>query len=61
MPEPVGAAISVWRPAWISGQAPACGAVGAPKRPANQAATAGWKLAMDGSGMAKEERKIRSG
>ncbi len=32
LPEPVGAAIRVWRPAWISGQARACGSVGEPKR-----------------------------
>ena len=29
LPEPVGAAISTWRPAWIAGQASACAAVGA--------------------------------
>src|SRR5436305_10252482 len=45
LPEPVGAAIRVWRPAWISGQARACGSVGEPKRFSNQEATAGWKLA----------------
>ena len=41
LPEPVGAAISVWRPALISGQASACAAVAAAKLVSNQAATAG--------------------
>src|SRR3954453_12259010 len=54
LPEPVGAAIRVWRPAWISGQRRACGSVGEPKRFSNQEATAGWKLA---SGMALLWRK----
>ena len=41
-PDPVGAAISVCRPAAISCQAPACGSVGpAGNRRANQARTAG--------------------
>ncbi len=44
LPEPVGAAISVCRPARIAGQAAACGAVGAGNARANQAATAGWKV-----------------
>ena len=43
MPEPVGAAISTCRPAWIAGHASACAAVGAAKLRSNQAATAGWK------------------
>ena len=43
LPEPVGAATSVWRPAWIAGHACACAAVGAPRARANHAATAGWK------------------
>ncbi len=55
LPEPVGAAISVCRPAWISGQARACGSVGRPKRFSNQEATAGWKWV---SGMAVSGRKI---
>ena len=43
LPEPVGAEISVWRPAAISRQPASCGSVGpAGNRPANQAATAGW-------------------
>ena len=42
LPEPVGAAISTCRPAWIAGQASACAAVGAAKLRSNQAATAGW-------------------
>ena len=41
LPEPVGAAISTWRPAWIAGQASACAGVGAAKLRSNQAATAG--------------------
>ena len=40
-PDPVGAAISVWRPALISGQASACAAVAAAKLVSNHAATAG--------------------
>ena len=41
-PEPVGAAISVCRPAAISRQPPACGSVGpAGNRRSNQARTAG--------------------
>src|SRR5690242_21159511 len=43
LPDPVGAAISVWRPAAISCPPAACGSVGpAGKRPWNQARTAGW-------------------
>ena len=42
LPEPVGAAISTCRPAWIAGQACACAAVGAGKLRSNHAATAGW-------------------
>ena len=41
LPEPVGAAISTCRPAWIAGHACACAAVGAAKLRSNQAATAG--------------------
>ena len=41
LPEPVGAAISVCRPARIAGQASACGAVGVLKVAWNQPATAG--------------------
>ena len=41
LPDPVGAAISVWRPAWIAGQAARCGAVGSAKLRPNQPATAG--------------------
>src|ERR1700722_10066502 len=44
LPEPVGAAISVWRPALIAGHALSWGAVGSGNALANQAATAGWKL-----------------
>ena len=43
LPDPVGAAISVCRPAAISPQPPACGSVGpAGNRRSNQARTAGW-------------------
>ena len=41
LPEPVGAAISVCRPALISGQASACAGVARAKRLSNQSATAG--------------------
>ena len=41
LPDPVGAAISVCRPAWIAGHASACAGVGAAKLRSNQAATAG--------------------
>ncbi len=43
LPEPVGAAIRVGRPAWISGQARRWASVAAGKAAVNQAATAGWK------------------
>src|SRR5438093_1461931 len=44
LPEPVGAAISVSRPAAISPQPPACGRVGpSGNRRWNQIRTAGWK------------------
>src|SRR5579871_3799462 len=43
LPEPVGAAISVGRPALIAAQASVCAGVGAGKARANHAATAGWK------------------
>src|SRR5271165_4062510 len=43
LPDPVGAAISVWRAAAISRQPAACGSVGpAGNRTWNQARTAGW-------------------
>src|SRR5579863_9570271 len=42
LPDPVGAAMRVWRPALIKGQASACAGVGAAKLSANQPATAGW-------------------
>ncbi|MNP33822.1 hypothetical protein D3C76_1270830 [compost metagenome] len=43
LPEPVGAATRVLRPARIAGQARRWAAVGAAKVARNQAATAGWK------------------
>jgi hypothetical protein len=47
LPEPVGAAISVWRPAAISAHPPACGSVGpSGNRLANQVWTAGWKVSI---------------
>src|SRR5277367_6185233 len=42
LPDPVGAAISVWRPALMAGQASAWAGVGAAKLSANHPATAGW-------------------
>src|ERR1700683_107870 len=42
LPEPVGAAMRVWRPALIAGHASACAGVGEAKVSANQFATAGW-------------------
>ena len=42
LPDPVGAAMSVWRPALITGHASACAGVGEAKLSANQLATAGW-------------------
>jgi len=41
LPDPVGAAISVCRPAWIEGQACFWAGVGDAKQRPNQAATAG--------------------
>src|SRR5688572_3467613 len=43
LPDPVGAATSTFRPAWMCGQASACGSVAASKCLPNQAVTAGWK------------------
>ena len=45
LPDPVGAAISVWRRALMAGQPWRCGSVGAPKRVRNHCATAGWNVA----------------
>ena len=42
LPEPVGAAIRVWRPALIAGQASDWAGVGARKLSANHSPTAGW-------------------
>jgi hypothetical protein len=42
LPDPVGAAMRVWRPALIAGHASACAGVGEAKLSANQFATAGW-------------------
>src|SRR5580704_5147961 len=42
LPDPVGAAMRVWRPALIAGHALACAGVGEAKLSANQFATAGW-------------------
>jgi hypothetical protein len=43
LPDPVGAEISVWRPAAISAQPAACGIVGpAGNRRSNQVRKAGW-------------------
>src|ERR1700722_16446137 len=42
LPDPVGAAMRVWRPALIAGHASACAGVGGAKLSRNQFATAGW-------------------
>jgi hypothetical protein len=42
LPDPVGAAMRVWRPALIAGHASACAGVGEAKLSANQLTTAGW-------------------
>ena len=47
LPDPVGAAMSVWRPSRIRGQPSRCGAVGSPRRAPNQEATAGWNTAKE--------------
>ena len=53
LPDPVGAAIRVSRPAAINGQPRAWGSVGpSGKRRRNQAATAGWSVARTGYGPA---------
>jgi hypothetical protein len=44
LPDPVGAAISVCRPALIAAQPSACAWVGAPNRSVNQRAMAGWNV-----------------
>ena len=41
LPEPVGAAMSVWRPRAMAGQPWACASVGASKRDRNQSRTRG--------------------
>src|SRR5262245_50664932 len=51
LPEPVGAKISVERPAWISGQPSSCARVGPENVSANHSATAGWKRKAAGRGM----------
>ncbi|GAA0900850.1 hypothetical protein GCM10009552_02690 [Rothia nasimurium] len=45
LPEPVGAATSVWRPERIIGHAAICASVGAGKVASNQVVTAGWNSA----------------
>src|ERR1700761_2376697 len=50
LPDPVGAAMRVWRPALIAGHASACAGVGAAKLAANQLATAGWNSPSRGAG-----------
>src|ERR1700749_3488512 len=47
LPDPVGAATSVSRPAWIAGQAADWASVGPEKVRRNQPETAGWKASMD--------------
>src|SRR5262245_55967475 len=45
LPDPVGAAMSVWRRARMAAQPCACAAVGVPSVSENQRATVGWKEA----------------
>src|SRR3984957_3307111 len=45
LPDPVGAAMRVWRPDLIAGHASACAAGGSAKISANQFATGGWNSA----------------
>ena len=59
LPEPVGAEISVSRPAMMCGQPRACASVGALKRRSNQARTAGWKESR--TFMTERERSISRG
>ena len=47
LPEPVGAAISVWRPSAMAGQPCAWASVGVPNRRSNQVRTMGWKWLVD--------------
>ena len=47
LPEPVGAEISVVRPARMCGQPCSCGSVGVPKRWTNHSCTSGWAHASD--------------
>ena len=42
LPDPVGAAMSVWRPSRIAAQPRSCADVGAPSVSSNQRATSGW-------------------
>src|ERR1700733_8495718 len=57
LPDPVGAAMRVWRPALIAGHALACAGVGEVKLPANQFATAGWnRVSMTPEGRGAAER-----
>src|SRR5690348_6864927 len=46
-PEPVGAEISVVRPARMCGHPCSCGSVGVPNRETNHSATRGWAQARD--------------
>ena len=47
LPDPVGAEISVVRPARMCGQPCSCGSVGVAKRRTNHSATSGWAQARD--------------
>src|ERR1700726_4043357 len=61
LPDPVGAAMSVWRPALIAGHASACAGVGEAKVSANQLATAGWNRVSttdDGRDAAERRRAL---
>src|SRR5215467_4144249 len=47
LPDPVGAEISVVRPARMWGHPCSCGSVGVPNRETNHSATSGWAQARD--------------
>src|SRR4051795_1708498 len=54
LPDPVGAATSVCRPARIAGQASSCAGVGPGKADENHAATAGWNCSGTSASLGQE-------
>ena len=60
LPDPVGAAMRVWRPALIAGQASACPGVGEAKLSANQFATAGWNSDWIAAGSRDAGERLRA-